>query len=202
MYSKPGTLRRCSGLGRQVYPCTCTIARACRHAHLLVYIAIYVCIATIVKLIIISLCCLYTDLSNTEQYFLSIATIIIAALCSINLFLEGLQIIKRKLKYFMEWRNYVEISSSSLAICFVLSMRFNDCYCPSASEWQLGSVAIFLAWIDLILLINAIPFVALSINMLISIMKSFLKFIFLPLLLIVSFGIPFFLLFHEPVNHC
>ena len=122
------------------------------------------------------------------------------ALCCINLCLEGLQIIKRKLKYFMEWRNYVEISLSSLAISFVLSMKFNDCYCPNASQWQLGSATILLAWIDLILLINAIPFVALSINMLISIIKSFLRFIFLPMLLVVSFGIPFYLLFHQPVN--
>ena len=95
----------------------------------------------------------------------------------------------------------MEIGLSSLTISFVLSMRFKDCYCPNASQWQLASVVIFLAWIDLILLINSIPFVALSINMLISITKSFLKLAFLPLLLIVSFGIPFFLLFHHPVNY-
>ena len=124
----------------------------------------------------------------------------LVVLSCLNLFLEGLQIFNRKLKYLMDWKNYVEISLSSLTISFVLSMRFNDCYCPSASEWQLGSVVIFLAWIDLILLISSIPFVALSINMLISIMKSFLRFIFLPALLIISFGIPLFLLFHEPVN--
>ena len=143
-----------------------------------------------------------TDSSRVERHFLSIVTVIVVALCCINLCLEGLQIIKRKLKYFREWRNYVEISVSSLAISFVLSMRFNDCYCPNATQWQLGSATIFLAWIDLILLINAIPFVALSINMLISIIKSFLRFIFLPVLLVVSFGIPFYLLFHQPVNHC
>ena len=122
-------------------------------------------------------------------------------LSGINLALEGIQIVNRKLKYFIEWQNYVEIGLSSLTISFVLSMRFKDCYCPNSSQWQLGSVVIFLACIDFILLINSIPFVALSINMLISITKSFLKLAFLPLLLIVSFGIPFFLLFHHPVNY-
>ena len=124
----------------------------------------------------------------------------LVVLSCFNLILEGMQIFNRKLKYFTDWKNYVEISLSSLTISFVLSMRFNDCYCPNASQWQLGSVVIFLAWIDLILLISSIPFAALSINMLISIIKSFLKFIFLPLLLIISFGIPLFLLFHEPVS--
>ena len=143
---------------------------------------------------------IYTDLSDAERHFLSTATVFLVVLSCLNLILEGMQIFNRKLKYFTDWKNYVEISLSSLTISFVLSMRFNDCYCPNASQWQLGSVVIFLAWIDLILLISSIPFVALSINMLISIMKSFLKFIVLPLLLIISFGIPFFLLFHEPVT--
>ena len=93
----------------------------------------------------------------------------------INLTLEGIQIFNRKLKYFSEWQNYVEISLSVLTISFVLSVRFNDCFCPNASQWQLGSVVIFLAWVNLILLMKSIPFVAISINMLISIMKLIYK---------------------------
>ena len=93
----------------------------------------------------------------------------------------------------------MEIGLSSLTISFVFSVRFNDCFCPNTSQWQLGCVAMFLAWIDLILLMSAIPFVAIAINMLISIMKSFMKLIFLPVILIFSFGIPLFLLFHQPV---
>ena len=144
--------------------------------------------------------CLYTDLSNATSNFLSIATVLLVILPCINLTLEGLQIFNRKLKYFTEWQNYVEISLSTLTIVFVLSVRFNDCFCSNASQWQLGSVVIFLAWVNLILLMKSIPFVAISINMLISIMNSFIKLVFLSMLLIVSFGIPLFLLFHHPVN--
>ena len=143
---------------------------------------------------------LYTDFSTARSDYLSTATVVLVIFSCINLALEGLQAFNRKLKYFSEWRNYVEIGLSSLTISFVFSVRFNDCFCPNASQWQLGCVAIFLAWIDLILLMNTIPFVATSINMLISIMNSFMKLVFLPVLLIVSFGIPLFLLFHEPVN--
>ena len=144
--------------------------------------------------------CLYTDLSNATSNFLSIATVLLVILSCINLTLEGLQIFNRKLKYFSEWQNYVELSLSTLTIVFVLSVRFNDCFCSNASQWQLGSVVIFLAWVNLILLMKSIPFVAISINMLISIMNSFIKLVFLSMLLIVSFGIPLFLLFHHPVN--
>ena len=119
----------------------------------------------------------------------------------INLALEGLQAFNRKFKYLSEWRNYVEIGLSSLTISFVFSVRFNDCFCPNASQWQLGCVAMFLAWIDLILLMSTIPFVAISINMLISIMKSFVKLALLPVILIFSFGIPLHLLFHQPVSN-
>ena len=120
-------------------------------------------------------------------------------LSGIILALEGLQAFNRKMKYFSEWRNYVEISLSALTISFVLSVRFKDCFCPNASQWQLGSVVIFLAWVDLIFVMNNVPFVAISFNMLVSIMKTFMKLVLLPLLLIISFGIPLFLLFHQPV---
>ena len=121
-------------------------------------------------------------------------------LSCINLALEGLQIFNRKLKYLTDWQNYVEISLQSLTLYFVLSVRLNDCFCASAPQWQVGCVVIFLAWIDLIFLMKSIPIVAISINMLISISYSFVKLVFLPAILIVSFGIPLFLLFHEPVN--
>ena len=122
-------------------------------------------------------------------------------LSCINLALEGLQAFNRKLKYFREWQNYVEMSLPVLTISFVVSVRVNDCFCPNASQWQLGCSVIFLAWVDLILLMKSVPFIAISINMLISIMSSFLKLVLLPLLLIISFGIPLHLLFHQPVNN-
>ena len=139
--------------------------------------------------------------SDARSNFSSTATIFLVILSCINLTLEGLQVFNRKLKYFTEWQNYVEISLSTLTISFVLSVRFNDCFCPNASQWQLGSVVIFLAWANLILLMKSIPFVAISINMLISIMNSFVKLVFLSVLLIVAFGIPLFLLFHQPVSY-
>ena len=117
-----------------------------------------------------------------------------------NLALEGLQIFSRRLEYLKEWRNYMEIGLSVLTIGFVLNIRVHDCFCPSSSQWQLGCVVIFLAWFDFVLLMRNVPFAAIPINMLLSITRSFLQVIALPVLLIISFGIPLFLLFHEPVS--
>jgi len=142
-----------------------------------------------------------TEYSSTKRSFLGSATVFLVLFCVVNLTLEGLQIFSRRLEYLKELQNYMEIGLSILTIGFVLSIRAHDCFCPSGSQWQLGCVVVFLAWIDFILLMRNVPFTAIPINMLLSITRSFLQVIALPVLLIISFGIPLFLLFHEPVSY-
>lgn len=119
---------------------------------------------------------------------------------AINLILEGLQAFSRRIEYLKDWENYMEICLSALTIVFAASVRANKCFCASGPEWQLGGLVIFMAWLDFILLMRSVPFTAISINMLLSITKSFFKVIALPLILLVGFGIPLFMLFHIPVS--
>jgi len=142
----------------------------------------------------------HIDFTDAKERFLSVATVFLIISSCAHLALEGLQVFNRKLQYLKDWQNYLEISLSISTISFVLSVRLNGCYCPNASQWQLGCVIIFVGWIDLIILMKSIPFLAISVNMLISITQSFLKLAFLPVVLIISFGIPLYLLFHQPVN--
>jgi len=120
---------------------------------------------------------------------------------AINLILEGLQAITRKLEYLKEWDNYMQLSISALTTSFVISNKFHHCFCPSGPQWQLGTLVIFLAWLNFILLMRSVPFTAIPINMLLGITRSFLKVITLPILLVISFGIPLFLLLHQPVSN-
>jgi len=143
---------------------------------------------------------LFADFSVAQRSFLAIATIILIALSVANLMLEGLQILSRRLEYLKDWENYLQISLSILTILFVVTSRLHDCFCPSGLQWQLACLVIFLAWSNFILLMRSVPFMAIPINMLLSISNSFLQVIALPILLIISFGIPLFLLFHEPVS--
>jgi len=140
------------------------------------------------------------DYSIAKTGFLNVATIVLVVFSGINLILEGLQAFSRREEYLKDWENYMEICLSTLTIAFVLSVRAHDCFCPSGPQWQLGGLVVFMAWFDFILLMRSVPFTAISINMLLSITKSFLKVIALPVLLLVGFGIPLFMLFHQPVS--
>jgi len=113
---------------------------------------------------------------------------------------EVSQAISRKLEYFTDIQSYNDISIAILTIVFVITVRRNDCFCSNGREWQLGCVVIFLAWVGLLLLMRGFPFTAIPINMLLSVTRSVLRVLALPILLIVTFGIPLFLLLHLPVS--
>ena len=81
-----------------------------------------------------------------------------------------------------------------LTIIFVFGF-WNDCWCAPPWQWQIGTLAVFLAYISIILLLKGIPIVGVPINMLLNIVITFLKLIYLPVLLILAFGIPFHMLF-------
>ncbi|XP_065891015.1 transient receptor potential cation channel subfamily A member 1-like [Dysidea avara] len=141
------------------------------------------------------------ELSTRKTEFLFAATIILLLFSVLNLIVEGLQALSRRLDYLKEWDNYMQLTIPALTITFVISNKLHDCFCPSGPQWQLGSLVIFLAWFNFILLMRSVPFTAIPINMLFGITRSFLKVIVLPVLLITSFGIPLFLLLHQPGEH-
>ena len=148
-------------------------------------------------------CCFFcfAELSTRKTEFLFAATIILLLFSVLNLIVEGLQALSRRLDYLKEWDNYMQLTIPALTITFVISNKLHDCFCPSGPQWQLGSLVIFLAWFNFILLMRSVPFTAIPINMLFGITRSFLKVIVLPVLLITSFGIPLFLLLHQPVSY-
>ena len=82
----------------------------------------------------------------------------------------------------------------SLIMIFVFGFS-NDCWCAPPWQWQIGALAIFLAYINLLLLFKGIPQLGVPINMLFHLVITFLKLIYLPILLIFSFAIPFYMLF-------
>jgi len=151
-------------------------------------------------------CVIYThnifeiDFSDVRRSYLSVSTVLLGISSFFSLVLEGIQFLSRKLEYFMDIKSYLDVSISFLTFSFVISTRVNDCFCSSGGEWQLGAAVIFLAWAALILLMRGFPFTAIPINMLLSITRSFFQVFTLPVLLIVTFGLPLFLLLHIPVS--
>ena len=101
----------------------------------------------------------------------------------------------------VEWFTLVRIVEAIVrqftfifAIIFVFGF-VNDCWCAPPWQWQIGALAVFMAYISLILLLKGVPLLnfGVYINMLLNI--EFMKLILLPLLLILSFAFPFYMLF-------
>ena len=79
-----------------------------------------------------------------------------------------------------------------LTIVFVFGF-VNDCWCAPAWQWQIGALAVFMSYINFILMLRGLPYLGVFINMLFNIVITFVKILYLPLLLILAFAIPFYM---------
>ena len=101
------------------------------------------------------------------------------------------------LEYFLVPSNYIEIPLFILSIVFV-SVFQHDCLCPTRGQWQAGFIAVFLAWIDLALYLDKLPLFGIYIQMLLKIIRNFLKVSVMAVLLLFAFGFAFYMAFYEP----
>ena len=69
---------------------------------------------------------------------------------------------------------------------------------PSEWQWQLGAIAVFLGWIDLIIFIRKLPLTGIYVVMFIDIFYTFCRLFFLSFLLVVAFGLAFYMTFNDP----
>ena len=92
------------------------------------------------------------------------------------------------------------IETTLRAITFIFTIIFvfgfvNDCWCAPPWQWQIGALAVFMAYINFMLLLKGMPWLGIYINMLLKIVIEFMKLILVPFLLILSFAFPFYMLF-------
>ena len=92
-------------------------------------------------------------------------------------------------------------------LMFILSIIFvsgfgNECWCTPPWQWQIGALAVFLAYILLVISLKDFEVIWFStyINLLIKIVIVFVKLAVLPFMLIVSFALPFYMLFVRDSN--
>ena len=135
-----------------------------------------------------------TELSRISDLYLYTSSSILILTALGYLVIECTQVYRRKWKYFLSYENYFQISLFVLTIMFVSGFS-HDCWCFPGWQWQIGALAIFLGWFNMVILLNNMPWIGIPINILLNIMFTFLKLIFLPILLIISFAIPFYMLF-------
>ena len=138
--------------------------------------------------------CISTELSRHDDLFLKTSSSFLILISLVYLVIECTQVIRRKWNYFLSYENYFQISLFVLTIMFVSGFS-HDCWCFPGWQWQIGALAVFLGWFNIVILLNEMPWIGIPINMLFNIMFTFLKLIPLPILLTISFAIPFYMLF-------
>ena len=138
-----------------------------------------------------------TELSGARSRFVFTAAAIIIVLAGIRLLLEASQLLYQLKSYLFDWVNWIEVSLYILSIIFVSVFR-TTCLCPQVWQWQIGVMAILLAWIDLIIICAKFPNIGLYVIMFGKIFGTFLKVILLSTLLVATFGLTFYMTFSEP----
>ena len=136
----------------------------------------------------------YVGLNTNRVNFLYAASIICIIFEVIYLILEVIQLVRRRLGYITEMENYIQVILNILALIFVFPIGHNDWILP-AWRWQIGALAIFFGWLNSIILLKSMPYLGVNITMLFSVYYSFIRQIYLPVLLILTFGFPFYMLF-------
>ena len=138
-----------------------------------------------------------TGLSEHERRFIFSAAVIIIAISIVKLVLEVVQFIQLRLDYVLDWVNWMEVLIFVCSIVFVWVFH-TGCLCPFDWQWQLGAVAIFLGWIDLIVFIQKFPLTGIYVLMFVNILYTFLRTVMLSFLLVIAFSLTFYMAFFEP----
>ena len=137
-------------------------------------------------------------MTRVSHLFIPIGAAFVISFAIIKLIFEFIQFIKYRIQYFIDWVNYLEILLFVFAIFFSF-VYTEDCYCPHRWQWELGAIAVFLSWIDLVIFIRKLPITGIYVVMFINIFYIFLKLVFLAILLVLAFAFSFNMLFNDPI---
>ena len=134
--------------------------------------------------------------ANASLYFAAVMVIICVF---IRLALEFCQFFRQRYHYFLKYENYIEVVAYISAVIFVSHFGSN-CWCPTNWQWQLGAIAVFLAWINLILFLKRVPLLGIYVLMFNSILYTFLKFALIAALFVAAFGFAFYMILYKAVS--
>lgn len=114
---------------------------------------------------------------------------------------ELFQMFNAKWNYF-HWENLIEWITYSFA--FLLVVDVNSCEQETGLrtpwQWQMGAIAIFLAWLNLVLFIRKVPRFGIYVVMFTDVLYTFVQFFPVFFLFIVAFALAFFALLQNQIE--
>lgn len=126
---------------------------------------------------------------------LSAAIVVLSAVC--RLLLKFTQLVVIKFHYLMKGSNWLETILFIFSIIFVWTFH-TPCQCPYDWQWEIGAAAVFLAWMNLMLLTAKLPLTGIYVLMFVKIFYTFFKMIILTLLIVIAFSLTLYMAFAEP----
>ena len=137
------------------------------------------------------------ELNDTTSNFVRASAVIVIIYAIIRILWEILQLCYDLQHYLSDWINWIEITLYILSIIFVSVLK-TTCLCPHQWQWQVGVMALLLAWIDLIFICGKSPRIGIYVLMFGRVVRTFLGVIFLTMLLVTTFGLTFYMTFSVP----
>jgi len=137
------------------------------------------------------------ELSDSRSNFVFAGALMTILFALVRLFKEALQLCYDTKSYLSHWVNWFEITLYILSIIFAFVFK-TTCMCSQEWQWELGVVVVSFAWIELIIICAKSPSIGIYIIMFRKIILTFLKVIILPVLLVIMFGLTFYMIFSEP----
>ena len=122
------------------------------------------------------------------------AAVTLCFLSILGLLVELLQLMNRRWRYFEDSDNYFQLALYLSTVIFIFGFS-DECWCSTPWQWQIGAFAVFLSWLNFIFILRYLSYTAVPINMFFSICVTFLKLIFVPIVLILAFGVPNYMVF-------
>lgn len=111
-----------------------------------------------------------------------------------NILKEFTQMKSQKGEYFKDKDNLTEWIFYILLLFLVLPFFFNVC---NSFQWQAGSVAIFMAWFNLLLHLQRFEHFGIYVVMFLEILQTLVRVIMVFVVLILAFGFSFYISLHE-----
>lgn len=135
---------------------------------------------------------------TSQQYmYIYITGGAVILFASLRLLFEVIQLCILRLRFIFNWGNIMEIILFTFSI--VYAWVFNSpCLCPKDWQWQIGAIAVFLAWIDLILFFAKFPQIGIYSLIFVKILSTFFKAVFVSALLVIAFALALYMSFYEP----
>ncbi|CAH1255376.1 TRPA1 [Branchiostoma lanceolatum] len=132
-----------------------------------------------------------------ERHWLeNICIVICLAFGAFNVLKEIAQMMHQKQKYFRDVTNLLEWCLYIATLVFIIPFLTDACEREDIVrlQWQMGAVAVFLAWFNLMLYLQRFDIFGIFIVMYIEILKTLLQVLMVFSFLVIAFGLAFYIL--------